>query len=149
MLDSSQFNAAENMLLGVRMTTASVIRVVVVDDNDLVRSGLSVFFSLEDDLELVGMAENGYKGIELCATLQPDVVLMDVVMPGLSGVEATRVIREEYPNVRVLGFTCHELEGVIDEMIRAGADGCLIKAISMTELSDAIKEVGCLKAEVA
>lgn len=130
------------------MTTASAIRVVVVDDNDLVRSGLSVFFSLEDELELVGMAENGYKAIELCAALHPDVVLMDVVMPGLSGVEATRVIREEYPHVRVLGFTCHEAENIIADMLKAGADDCLIKAVSMTELADAIKAVAYLRAEV-
>lgn len=78
---------------------------MIVDDHAMVRSGLSAFLSAAEDFELVGEVANGAEAVRLCAAAQPDVILMDLVMPGMDGVATTRAIRERFPNVRVIALT--------------------------------------------
>jgi len=87
------------------MSKSDPIRVMIVDDHALVRSGLGAFLEVYDDLELAGEAEDGAKAVELCVQLQPDVVLMDLVMPETDGAAATRSIRERWPHIQVIALT--------------------------------------------
>jgi two-component system, NarL family, response regulator LiaR len=116
------------------------IRVVIVDDHELVRSGLAVFFETREDLELVGEAENGRHAIEVCERLRPDVVLMDVVMPEMDGIEATRAIRQRFPNIQVVALTSFENDETVPSMLKAGAIGYLLKNVSIEGLAAAIKK---------
>lgn len=116
------------------------IRVVIVDDHELVRSGLAVFFETREDLELVGEAENGSHAIEVCDRLRPDVVLMDVVMPVMDGIEATRIIRQRFPEVQVVALTSFENDETVPSMFKAGAVGYLLKNVSIDSLAAAIKK---------
>ena len=81
------------------------IRVMIVDDHAMVRSGLAAFLSVAEDFELVGEAENGTQALRMCADQQPDVVLMDLVMPGMDGVATTRAMHERFPQVRIIALT--------------------------------------------
>src|SRR6476620_863466 len=89
----------------VHMSEAGAIRVLIVDDHAVVRSGLAAFLQVFDDLELVGEAANGQQALRLCEQVQPDVVLMDQVMPGMDGATATRAIRQQYPHIQVIALT--------------------------------------------
>jgi len=115
------------------------VRVMIVDDHAVVRSGLGIFLSAYDDLELAGEARSGPEGIIKCRELDPDVILMDLVMPAMDGVEATRLIREEHPNVQVIALTSYEDEELVDGALRAGAIGYLLKNVSADELASAIR----------
>jgi DNA-binding NarL/FixJ family response regulator len=115
------------------------IRVLIVDDNDVLRNGLGVFFDLFEDLELVGEATNGLEAIERCEALKPDVVLMDLVLPKMDGVAATRRIRQSYPQIKVLALTSFEDEKRVEAAIEAGAVGCLLKNLDIDELAQAIR----------
>lgn len=115
------------------------IRVVIVDDHVLVRSGLEVVLGLFDDIELVGQAGDGEEAVRLCDELQPDVVLMDLVMPGASGVEATRRILASRPGTKVVALTSFSDEDLIGETLRAGAIGYLMKNVSADQLADAVR----------
>ncbi len=115
------------------------IRVLVVDDHDVVRIGLEAFLLASDDLELAGEAADGEEAIRLCEQLRPDVVLMDLVMPGMDGAAATRAIHERSPHIPVLILTSFEQEHLVQEAMDAGAIGCVIKNISTRELADAIR----------
>jgi two-component system, NarL family, response regulator LiaR len=121
------------------MSNASKIRVMIVDDHDLVRSGLRFYIQSVEDLILVGEAPDGSTAIELCRTLSPDVVLMDLVMPGMDGIETTRKIRQENPKVQVLALTSFSDHQQISEVIRAGAIGYLLKNVTINELTLAIR----------
>ena len=87
------------------MSEPGPIRVMIVDDHAMVRTGLATFLEVSDDLELVGQASNGREAVDLCEQFQPDVVLMDLVMPEMDGVTATRIIRERWPQVQVIALT--------------------------------------------
>jgi two-component system, NarL family, response regulator LiaR len=115
------------------------IKVVIVDDHVLVRSGLEVVLGMFDDIELAGQAGDGEEAVRLCVELQPDVVLMDLVMPGMSGVEATRRILEACPETRVVALTSFTEEDLIGETLRAGAIGYLMKNVSADQLADAVR----------
>jgi two-component system, NarL family, response regulator LiaR len=115
------------------------IKVVIVDDHVLVRSGLEVVLGMFDDIELAGQAGDGEDAVRLCAELHPDVVLMDLVMPGMSGVEATRRILETCPETRVVALTSFTEEDLIGETLRAGAIGYLMKNVSADQLADAVR----------
>ena len=115
------------------------IRVVIVDDHVLVRSGLEVVFGMFDDIELAGQAGDGEEAVRLCRELRPDVVLMDLVMPGLSGVEATRQILASCPGTKVVALTSFTEEDLIGETLRAGAIGYLMKNVSADQLADAVR----------
>jgi len=121
------------------MTETNPIRVMIVDDHDMVRSGLSVFLEAFDDLELVGEAADGEEAIRLCSELQPHVVLMDLVMPAMDGVAATRAIREANPMVQIIALTSFNDQDLVQGALQAGAVGYLLKNASIDELAAAIR----------
>lgn len=122
------------------MNEAAVIRVLVVDDHMVVRKGFATFLKAYQDLQLVGEAANGAEAIALCPTLRPDVVLMDMVMPGMDGVETTRKLREQCPDIQVIALTSFgEDSQYIQPVLEAGAIGYLFKTVSIQELAEAIR----------
>ena len=121
------------------MADPKCIRVMLVDDHAVVRSGLGAFLSVMPDLELVGEAENGEEAVIRCGLLNPDVVLMDLMMPGIDGVTATRQIHEKYPNVRVIALTSFQEDTLVQGALKAGASGYWMKNISARELATAIR----------
>lgn len=116
------------------------IRVLIVDDHEVVRRGLSVFLSGYDDLELVGQAGDGVEALELSRQLRPDVVLMDLIMPDMDGSTATRLIRAELPDTRVVALTTFRDKELVHEMLTAGAAAFLYKDASVEELAEAIRQ---------
>ena len=120
-------------------TSSSRIRVLVVDDHTMVRRGLATFLKVFDDLELAGEAASGQAAIQLCAQLQPDVVLMDMVMPDMDGATATRLIRKQSPLIQVLALTSFKEEILVQSALQAGAIGYLLKDVSADELAQAIR----------
>jgi NarL family two-component system response regulator LiaR len=123
------------------MTTPSPerIRVLIVDDHTMVRRGLATFLQVFDDLEMAGEAASGQEAIQMCAQLQPDVVLMDMVMPEMDGASATRLIRKQSPAVQVLALTSFKEEILVQSALQAGAIGYLLKDVSADELAQAIR----------
>jgi len=121
------------------MNEPNPIRVLLVDDQPVVRSGLSAFLLVHDDLELVGEAASGEEAVRLCERARPDVVLMDLVMPGMDGATATRAIRERCPEVQVIVLTSFKEEELVQGALQAGAIGYLLKNVSADELADAIR----------
>lgn len=117
------------------------IRVLIVDDHDLMRRGIRMVLEAESDLEVVGEAASGEEALRLALRLEPDVVIMDISLPGISGIEATRELRTALPKVRVLGLTIHEDEGYVRELMRAGGDGFIVKRSAAQELVRAIRAV--------
>ena len=117
------------------------LRVLVADDQPLMRAGLRTLLELESDLEVVGEAANGREAIAEVDRLRPDVVLMDVQMPGQNGVEATRTLRTQFRDVRVLILTTFDDERTVFEGLHAGASGYLLKDVSGEELAAAVRTV--------
>jgi DNA-binding NarL/FixJ family response regulator len=120
---------------------ADQIRILLVDDQKLMREGLRILLELEPDLEVVGEARNGEAALEAYAALAPDVVLMDVRMPGMDGVEATWRLHERWPEARIIILTTFDDEEYIFEGLRAGALGYLLKDVSGEELAEAVRKV--------
>jgi two-component system, NarL family, response regulator LiaR len=125
------------------------IRVVIADDHPLLRRGLETALQVYDDIELVGEAGDGREAVSACARLQPDVVLMDLVMPGIKGAAATREILERCPSTHVLVLTSYSDDALIQEALDAGAIGYLLKDISTAELADAIRKASAGKPTLA
>jgi NarL family two-component system response regulator LiaR len=121
------------------MSDETKIRVMIVDDHAVVRSGLGAFLSVIPDLELVGEAENGDLAVVRCGHLNPDVILMDLMMPGTDGVTATRLIREKYPQTQVIALTSFQEDELVQNAMNAGAIGYLMKNVSAQELTAAIR----------
>ncbi len=121
------------------MAESNPIRVLLVDDHAVVRSGLSAFLLAFDDLELVGEAGSGEEALRLCEQVQPDLVLMDLVMPGMGGAAATRAIRERHPQIQVIALTSFKEKELVQAALDAGAIGYLLKNVSTDELADAIR----------
>ena len=117
------------------------IRVLIVDDHKIVREGIELLLSEIRDIEMVGEAKNGAEGLVRARELQPDVILMDLVMPEMDGVEATRQITAEHPDVRVLILTSFLTDDKVFPAIKAGALGYLLKDTSSAELLEAIRQV--------
>jgi NarL family two-component system response regulator LiaR len=117
----------------------ATIRVMVVDDHDVVREGITGFLRAFQDLELVGEARDGQEAVDLCGQMQPDVILMDIVMPVLDGVNATRQIREKYPQIKVIILTSFNDEDSVQNGLQAGAISYLLKNASIHEMSNAIR----------
>ncbi len=117
------------------------IRVCLVDDQRLMRDGLRTLLELEDGLDVVGEAEEGQAALHLYEAVHPDVVLMDVRMPGMDGVEATRQMLNRWPDAKVIILTTFDDETYIFDGLRAGALGYLLKDVSGQELADAIRQV--------
>jgi RNA polymerase sigma factor (sigma-70 family) len=118
-----------------------MIRLLLVDDQSLICQGLKAMLSLETDLEVVGTADNGEMAIEQVGTLKPDVVLMDLRMPVMDGREATRLISQQFPEVKVLVLSTFDDDRYIADSIRAGAKGYLLKDMPSEELAQAIRVV--------
>jgi len=121
--------------------TADVIRVLVADDHELFRRGLELVLADEADIEVVGEAGDGQQAVDLAGETVPDVVVMDVRMPVLSGIEAASQIREDMPHVKILMLTISDEEDDLYEAIKAGAAGYLLKEISIDEIANAVRAV--------
>jgi two-component system, NarL family, response regulator LiaR len=115
------------------------IRVMVVDDHAVVRSGLTAFLRSYDDLELAGEARTGEEAVNSCAQVQPDVILMDLIMPGMDGAAATQAIHQKYPRIQVVVLTTFKEEALVQKALGAGAIGYLLKDVQADELADAIR----------
>jgi len=118
------------------------LRILIADDHEIVREGLRTLFSEEPEIEVVGEARNGEEAVRLALATRPDVILMDLVMPGVDGVEATRRIREQVPGQNVLVLTSFADEPHVKRAIEAGANGFLLKDTLKDELLKAIRTVG-------
>jgi NarL family two-component system response regulator LiaR len=114
---------------------------MTVDDHEILRGGIRFLLLAFDDIELVGEAHSGEEALALCGQVQPDVVLMDMMMPGMNGVETTQSLREQYPDVQVLALTSFHNGELVHGVMQAGAVGYLLKGVSMDELAEAIRAV--------
>ncbi|MNK74492.1 Oxygen regulatory protein NreC [compost metagenome] len=121
--------------------TLSKIRILLSDDHAILRSGLKMLLSAEPDMEVVGEATDGEEAIALAEQLHPDLVLMDVSMPRVNGIEATAEIKRRMPQVKVLVLTMHENEEYLFRTLKAGGSGYVLKKAADTELLDAIHQV--------
>jgi DNA-binding NarL/FixJ family response regulator len=115
--------------------------VILADDHTLIRKGLRALLDGENDLSVVAEAENGRTAVELALEHRPDVVVMDVAMPELNGIEATRRIRRELPDTKVLALSMHPAGSTVAEMLKSGASGYLLKSCAMEELTLALRAV--------
>lgn len=131
------------------MSDERPIQVLLVDDHRMVREGLAVFLQVADDLELAGEAEDGAEAVELCARLQPDVVLMDLKMPRMDGATATRLITERFPGIRVIALTSFQEEGLVERALHAGAISYLLKNVTAEALGEAIRSAAAGRATLA
>ena len=117
------------------------IKVLLVEDHTMVRLGLSLVFENSKDINLIGEAENGKKGVELALNLNPDVILMDIGLPEMDGIQATSLIKKSNPNIKVLIFTSRESEDDVFDSLSAGADGYIMKGANEEQMISAIKAV--------
>ena len=131
------------------MSQPKPIRVMLVDDHAVVRSGLSAFLLAYDDFELVGEASSGERAIQTCQQLQPDVVLMDLVMPGMDGATATGLIREKCPHIQVIALTSFKEQALVEGALKAGAISYLLKDVSAEELANAIRSAAAGKSTLS
>lgn len=123
------------------MTDQTMVRVLIVDDHPVVRFGLAAIIRLQPDMEVIGEAGSGEDACRICLEEAPDVVLMDLRLPGLSGVQAIRTIRETTPNVRFIVLTTYDGDEDIRRALDAGAQGYLLKAMSHDDVTAAIRKV--------
>jgi NarL family two-component system response regulator LiaR len=121
------------------MSTSQTIRVMLVDDHNVVRSGLATFLRAFDDLELVAEAKNGLEALDLCRQKQPDVILMDLMMPEMDGIAATRAILQDCPDTKIIAMTSFEEEELVQGVLAAGAISYLLKNVISDELVTAIR----------
>jgi DNA-binding NarL/FixJ family response regulator len=121
--------------------STSPIRVLLADDHDILRQGLKMLLSLQQEMQVVGEARTGREAVEMAQELQPDVVVMDITMPEMDGLEACRIIHNQQPATQVLFLTMHESEEYFLQSLRMGAAGYLVKKAAPTELQMAISEV--------
>ena len=117
------------------------MRILLVDDHEMVRLGLRSYFDLQDDVEVVGEAANGSQGIDLALGLRPDVIVMDIVMPEMNGIEATLAILKEWPEAKILILTSYLDNEKIYPVLDAGAHGYMLKTSSAEEILRAVKKV--------
>ncbi|MHB9031874.1 MAG: response regulator [Anaerolineae bacterium] len=117
------------------------IKVAIVDDQEVVRAGLAVFLRAFDDMELVASVTDGADALVMCLQSRPDVVLMDIIMPGMNGVYATRLVCKACPQIRVIAMTSYDDQGLIQQILDNGAVMCLRKSASIDEMAAAIRSV--------
>ena len=118
-----------------------MIRVLLCEDHELVRMGLSIMIDKADDITLIGEAENGLSGVELAKQLSPDIVLMDIGLPNIDGIEATRRIKEFNPQIKILIFTSRDDSDDVFSAFKSGADGYIMKGASTENIHTAIRSV--------
>jgi len=121
------------------ISSSQPIRVMLVDDHAMVRRGLATFLKVFDDLQLIGEAETGAAAIKLCGETLPDVVLMDMVMPDMDGASATRIIRQQFPQVQIIALTSFKEGNLVKNALEAGAIAYLLKDVSADDLARAIR----------
>lgn len=114
---------------------------MIAEDHQTVREGIKLLVNTQPDMEIVGEADDGHRAIELAGSLSPDVVVMDISMPGLNGLKATKTLRSLDPNLRILTLTRHTDDGYLRQLIAAGANGYVLKQSAPTELLKAIRVV--------
>ena len=131
------------------MKDKDIIRVMLVDDHQMVRNGLATFLLVHDDLELVGEASDGEQALRVFEEARPDIVLMDLKMPRMDGVEATRRLLERVPEAHIIALTSFEDETLVQEALEAGASGYLLKDIGADDLADAIRKAHAGKPALA
>ena len=124
----------------MNVSQTQTIRVMLVDDHNVVRSGLATFLKAYEDLELVGEARNGFEAVNLCREKNPDVILMDLMMPEMDGIEATREILEDCPDIKIIAMTSFDEEELVHGVLAAGAISYLLKNVSSDELAKAIRD---------
>jgi DNA-binding NarL/FixJ family response regulator len=117
------------------------IRVLLADDHTILRQGVHALLAEEDDIEVVGEARDGLEAVELVDSLQPDLVIMDMVMPRMNGIEATREIKRRWPQVRILILSMYDDDEYVSQIIQAGAAGYVLKRVASEDLVRAIHEV--------
>jgi NarL family two-component system response regulator LiaR len=118
-----------------------VIRVVVADDHDLLREGVTGCLNAPDDITVVGEADSGEAAVEMAERHRPDVVVVDLVMPGLGGLEAIRQIRDSHPTIRILALSSFYERDRVQDALDAGADGYLVKSVDAASLASAVRSV--------
>jgi NarL family two-component system response regulator LiaR len=121
------------------MVKSSPIRVLIIDDHGMVRKGLITYLKNKTDLDVVGEGRDGKEAIALCEQLQPDVVLMDLIMPELGGIAATRAIHKNWPNIQIIALTSFQERDLVQDVLQAGAISYLLKNIAGDDLADAIR----------
>ena len=121
------------------MTQREKIRILLVDDHTVVRSGLSAVLGVCNDLELLGEAGDGEQAVRFCEKIKPDVILMDLLMPKMDGVAATKMIKEKWPDVKVIVLTSFKEKEYVEGALKAGAAGYLLKNVSADELAAAVR----------
>ena len=131
------------------MSDPRSIRVMIVDDHAMVRAGLATFLDVCDDLDLVGQATNGREAVALCEQFPLDVVLMDLVMPEMDGVTATRIIRERWPEVQVIALTSFQEKQLVQDALEAGAISYVLKNVSVDDLAEAVRAAHAGRATLA
>ncbi len=119
----------------------SVCRIIITDDHQLILDGLRSIIAGESDLQLLAEANNGQQALSLCESLQPDLVLMDIDMPVMNGLEATTQIKKKFPSVRVMVLTMHDEAALVKRIMEIGADGYMLKNADQEELLSAIRKV--------
>ncbi|MPZ64040.1 MAG: response regulator [Pseudonocardiaceae bacterium] len=124
-----------------RCLLADTIRLLLVDDHEMVRTGLRMFFELQHDMEVVGEAGTGEQALALVRALRPDIVLLDLVLPGMTGVATARRLGEAHPDVKVVVLTSFSGQDSVLPAVRAGVAGYLLKDVGPTELADALRTV--------
>lgn len=117
------------------------MKVLIVDDDALIRDGLKILLELEEDIEVVGTAPNGYEAIKVCEKTQPDVVLMDIRMPVMDGVQATKQIKEQYKNIKVLMLTTFKDVEYIRSAVKCGAEGYILKSKPSESIIESLRTV--------
>jgi DNA-binding NarL/FixJ family response regulator len=117
------------------------MKILIVDDHGIVREGLRVLFKAEQDVEVVGVAQDGFEAIDLTDKLSPDIVIMDISMPEMNGVDATRELLERHPGLKVIVLSVHSERNIVIEVLRAGAAGYVLKTYLFDELARAVQAV--------
>jgi len=121
------------------MSDQNITRVLIVDDHGMVRKGLMAYLKNRPDILVVGEARDGREAVNLCEQLQPGVILMDLLMPEMDGVDATRSIHQQWPQIQIIALTSFQEKELVQNALRAGAIGYLLKNITGDELSEAIR----------
>jgi len=130
------------------MSDENPIRVMIVDDHLMVRDGLRVFLSIYDDIKVVAEAEDGEQALVLCRGVNPDVILMDLLMPNMDGCEATRLIRGEDKSIQVIALTSFADQKLVEKAFKAGAISYLLKDVHSDKLAETIREANCGRATI-
>lgn len=119
----------------------SEIKIMIVEDQELIRSSLEIVLNMEDDLKVTGLAANGQEAVHLCEAGGPDIILMDINMPVMNGIEATRIIKDRWPAIKIIILTTFQDMDYVLEALNAGAEGYLLKAIDTNDLASGIRMV--------